>query len=207
MLNKQRSLQKGRFNAPLHCIGGISYKLGNSLVRAYCEICGTHGSSALLLLYLLNRGQEGFKLNAPLVWSKHQQLQVLFPLFSLILYCFNWTESSQQSGTNPSSSAGYKISQMAPSTPLFLAVCATRRQFNVSSDARARKVVHGKTQGWKVGELATAPSVGNCRLLTARRAPELPSLLHSHSSADTEYNSPCPAELFYKLEDKSQIQK
>ena len=145
-------------------------------------------------------------MNAPLVWSKHQQLQVLFPLFSLILYCFNWTESSQQSGTNPSSSAGYKISQMAPSTPLFLAVCATRRQFNVSSDAR--KVVHGKTQGWKVGELATAPSVGNCRLLTARRAPELPSL-HSHSSAESrvQLTFPCLAELLHKLEEMSQIQK
>ena len=207
MLNKQRSLQKGRFNAPLHCIGGISYKLGNSLVRAYCEICGTHGSSALLLLYLLNRGQEGFKLNAPLVWSKHQQLQVLFPLFSLILYCFNWTESSQQSGTNHSSSG--RIQDLTDGTkhspfPRCLHHQATIQRVKRRESKKGCSRKNARLEGWRTGDgsLCRQLSAGHCP--TSPRAPVTAalSLLGRHRVQLT-----LPAELFYKLEDKSQIQK
>ena len=59
------------------------------------------------------------KLNAPLVWSKHPG-----PLFSLALYCFNWTLLPDEPAERDEPLELSRIQDLTDgTTPLLLRVC------------------------------------------------------------------------------------
>ena len=162
-----------------------------------------------MLCYLF-RGQEEFKLNAPLVWSKHQQLQVPFSPRSPIASTGSRPRPASRAGrTPPAAQAGYKISQMAP-LPFSLVSAPTSD--NSTRQAQEQETLFTENanygwQGWQAAGWRTGRSL--CRQLATAHCPTSPRAPVTALSllGRERHHSPSPrAELLYKLE-KSQIQK